>query len=169
MKKLLLATTIAAAGLLPLTAMAAGTSSSGSGSNTTGQSQTGTSAQTGTGSSGQAGTSGQTGMAGDAKAWSDAKPIGKADIGGLAGRSVTSSKGEAIGRIDSVVTGADGQNYAVMDVGSFLAIGERSVAVPLDHLRQSDGDVVLMSPEGEGQLGSQPEYRAEQYRPYRSQ
>ena len=166
MKKLLLATTIAAAGMLPLSAMAG-----------SGQSQTGASnaAASDTKMDGRKSTMDSNGTAAtgakaaEAYDWDRGKRFtDKDDLSGLAGRTVSSSKGDEIGRIDSVVTDAQGNSYAVMDVGTFLAIGEKRVAVPMDRLRRGDGDVVLMSPESEGNLENQDTFEStgDKYQPY---
>jgi sporulation protein YlmC with PRC-barrel domain len=56
----------------------------------------------------------------------------------LLGRSVTNDKNEKVGSLDDLVIGHNASLYAVLQVGGFLGIGSRLVAVPYDVLRIND-------------------------------
>lgn len=59
----------------------------------------------------------------------------------LEGKAVEGVGGERIGEIDDIVVSRDGRLLAaVIGVGGFLGIGERSIAVPFDQLQMTDGD-----------------------------
>ena len=84
----------------------------------------------------------------------------------LTGKRIYGADGEDIGEISDLVMGADGATVeqAVLDVGGFLGIGERKIAVPLDELqflRNADGDVRIHIQATQQQLEAQPEYVAE--------
>jgi sporulation protein YlmC with PRC-barrel domain len=53
----------------------------------------------------------------------------------LIGHSVLNDKNENIGKIDDVVIAHDHSLFTVLQVGGFLGIGSRYVAVPLDSLK----------------------------------
>lgn len=62
------------------------------------------------------------------------------------GAPVRLKSGDGIGEIESLILGPDGQTVAaIIGVGGFLGIGERTIAVDIASLRASreDGDVVL--------------------------
>ena len=84
----------------------------------------------------------------------------------ITGKRLYGASGEDIGEVSDLVMGADGQTVeqAVLDVGGFLGIGERKIAVPLDELqfvRNADGDVRIYIQATQEQLEAQPEYVAE--------
>lgn len=56
----------------------------------------------------------------------------------LLGRSVTNDKNEKVGSLDDLVVGHNDSLYAVLQVGGFLGIGSRLIAVPYDALKVSD-------------------------------
>lgn len=82
----------------------------------------------------------------------------------LVGMTVVSREGEEIGDIDQVVTeGGAGampgeDKRAVIDVGGFLGIGEKSIAIPFDDLQLSQ-DGRLQTDLTREALESQPEYQ----------
>jgi hypothetical protein len=81
----------------------------------------------------------------------------------LVGKTVVSQQGEEIGEIEEIVMDNDTQKHlAVVDVGGFLGIGEKSVAVEFDQLELSD-DGRVQSDLTRETLQSQPEYDAAQY------
>jgi sporulation protein YlmC with PRC-barrel domain len=53
----------------------------------------------------------------------------------LAGHSVVNEKNETVGKIDDIIVGDDRSLYVVLEVGGFLGIGSRLVAVPYDSLK----------------------------------
>jgi sporulation protein YlmC with PRC-barrel domain len=59
-------------------------------------------------------------------------------ISKLLGRSVTNDKNEKVGSLDDLVVGHNDSLYAVLQVGGFLGIGSRLIAVPYDALKVSD-------------------------------
>ena len=58
--------------------------------------------------------------------------------GKLIGANVTNEKNENIGKIDDIIIDNDRVMYAVLQVGGFLGVGRRLVAVPYDSLKISD-------------------------------
>lgn len=62
----------------------------------------------------------------------------------LRGKDVVNDKNEKIGEIDDLIISPDGRTlFAVLQVGSFLGIGGRLVAVPFQSLQMSEKDVTL--------------------------
>jgi sporulation protein YlmC with PRC-barrel domain len=53
----------------------------------------------------------------------------------LTGHTVVNDKNENIGKIDDVVIAQDHSLFTVLQVGGFLGIGSRFVAVPFDNLK----------------------------------
>ena len=81
----------------------------------------------------------------------------------IVGKTVVSQQGEEIGEIEDVVMDeASQQQLAVVDVGGFLGVGEKSVAVSFDQLQLSD-DGRIRSDLTRETLQSQPEYDPAQY------
>lgn len=59
----------------------------------------------------------------------------------IVGKPILSRDGEEIGDVDEIVVDATtGDKFAVVDVGGFLGIGEKSIVVPLDELSLSNDD-----------------------------
>lgn len=81
----------------------------------------------------------------------------------IVGKTVVSQQGEEIGEIEEVITDTNSQQQlAVIDVGGFLGIGEKSVAVTFEQLRlASDGRVE--SELTRETLQSQPQYDPAQF------
>jgi hypothetical protein len=81
----------------------------------------------------------------------------------IVGKTVVNQDGEEIGEIDDVVvdTSSDMQ-LAVIDVGGFLGIGEKSVAVSFDQLQLSE-DGRVRSDLTRETLEAQPEYDPAQF------
>lgn len=63
----------------------------------------------------------------------------------LIGKTVLSTDGDTIGEIGDIVVSEDKAPLAVIDVGGFLGIGEKPVAVPLSDLQVGEDEAVLMS------------------------
>lgn len=80
----------------------------------------------------------------------------------LIGTTVYGAGDENVGSIADVILSSDGQVDAVtVDVGGFLGIGAKEVAVDLDNLafmRDGDGDLHLYTSLTKEQLEAQPEY-----------
>jgi sporulation protein YlmC with PRC-barrel domain len=81
----------------------------------------------------------------------------------IVGKTVVSQQGEEIGEIEEVVIDTNTQQQlAVIDVGGFLGIGEKSVAVSFDQLQLSD-DGRVRSDLTRETLQSHPEYDPAQF------
>jgi sporulation protein YlmC with PRC-barrel domain len=81
----------------------------------------------------------------------------------IVGKKVVSQQGEEIGEIEDVVVDTSSQlKLAVIDVGGFLGIGEKSVAVGFDQLQLSD-DGRIRSDLTRETLETQPEYDPAQF------
>jgi len=61
----------------------------------------------------------------------------------LIGQSVVNEKNEKVGSLDDIIVGSDHALYTVLQVGGFLGIGTKLVAVPYDslHIDEKDGKV----------------------------
>jgi sporulation protein YlmC with PRC-barrel domain len=80
-------------------------------------------------------------------AMSQAVEIVKVDVAAVAkgyrvskmlGSTVTNEKRESIGSLDDLVIDEKKQIFAVLEVGGFLGLGGRLIAVPYDSLKISD-------------------------------
>jgi len=68
------------------------------------------------------------------------------DIQSIEGVAVRDAKGEAIGEVDGVVRDrTSGETYFVVDVGGFLGLGEKEVAVPSNRFTVGDSHLKLAS------------------------
>lgn len=77
----------------------------------------------------------------------------------IIGQEVINQNGEEVGDVeDLVVRRGDGEIYAVIGVGGFLGLGEKSIAVPFSELDVQKDQVVFMSQQSEDQLEEMPEY-----------
>jgi sporulation protein YlmC with PRC-barrel domain len=56
----------------------------------------------------------------------------------LTGQNVINDKNEKIGTLDDLIIGKDKSMFGVVQVGGFLGIGSRLVAVPYDSLKIDD-------------------------------
>jgi sporulation protein YlmC with PRC-barrel domain len=71
-----------------------------------------------------------------ARGWSATKQI--------LGKPVYNAKNEKVGDVDDLIIAPDSaSSYAIIGVGGFLGLGERQVAVPANHLKQTEGRIVL--------------------------
>jgi sporulation protein YlmC with PRC-barrel domain len=63
----------------------------------------------------------------------------------LLDKDVYNDKKEDIGEVKDVVVSPEGKSvsWAIIGVGGFLGIGERLVAIPMDHLKIENGKFVL--------------------------
>ena len=84
----------------------------------------------------------------------------------LMGQAVYSSTDENLGQVDDVVFSQQGEIQAVViDVGGFLGIGEKSVAINFDQLnvqKNTNGDLRIQVNATEEQLQAAPAYDVEQ-------
>lgn len=77
----------------------------------------------------------------------------------LVGRTVIGATGEEIGDIDDVVLGRDDQSlYAVLEVGGFLGVGARNIAVPFERLVVGSEDSLMLQGMTKEELTSLPPY-----------
>lgn len=78
-------------------------------------------------------------------------------VGELEDSDVYGATGEEIAEIDDVLIDPSTDVFAVeLDVGGFLGLGEKNVAVPLDALTATDGGFTISMTEEE--LEAMPEY-----------
>jgi sporulation protein YlmC with PRC-barrel domain len=78
----------------------------------------------------------------------------------LRGTAVVNSKNEKIGEIDDLVVGKDRVLFAIMQVGGFLGLGSRLIAVPYTSLQISDGGRRIVLPGAtKQQLEQLPEFK----------
>jgi sporulation protein YlmC with PRC-barrel domain len=56
----------------------------------------------------------------------------------LIGKNVSNEQNQRIGEVNDIIIGKDGQTYAVLEVGGFLGVGEKLVAVPYRSLQVDD-------------------------------
>jgi sporulation protein YlmC with PRC-barrel domain len=84
----------------------------------------------------------------------------------LIGKSVVNADGETIGDIDDVVFDNDQKAiFAVVQVGGFLGIGSKAVAIPFDQLQISEDQATLMSSVTEDELTEMAAYADDAYAP----
>lgn len=81
------------------------------------------------------------------------------------GRDVVNMSGEDVGEIEDIVLDQNDAKFAVISVGGFLGIGDKSVAVSMDELKLGENDAILMSEATEEQLKDMPEYDKSAYKP----
>lgn len=74
----------------------------------------------------------------------------------IMGNAVYNEKDEKIGDINDVVLASDGKAaYFIVGAGGFLGMGERSVAIPFDEIKQT-GDKLVLSGYTKEQLKALP-------------
>jgi len=79
----------------------------------------------------------------------------------LEGASVYGADDEKVGKVDHV-HGVGEASTVIIDVGGFLGLGAKPVAVPasqLDFMRDEDGEVHAVTTWTEDQLKAMPEHR----------
>ncbi|WP_168990439.1 PRC-barrel domain-containing protein [Aureimonas flava] len=153
------------------TGMAAGTAGMAAG--TTDMAASGTAPATG----GMAATSGEStaSTSGNTPAANVGTPVTGADLtaDNLIGTSVYGPDNQTIGSIGDIALTPEGQVDAVIvDVGGFLGIGAKPVAVAMDNLqfmRDSGGSLTLTTQFTQDQLRNAPEYNRDSYAENRDQ
>jgi len=88
------------------------------------------------------------------------EPMDAATATPILGRQVLDQSGKAAGRIVDVLVDQDGQTRAaVIDIGGFMGLGQRRIAVAWRGLRfnPADGGITLLMPAD--QIGAAPEYK----------
>ncbi|MCU0790282.1 MAG: PRC-barrel domain-containing protein [Nitratireductor sp.] len=85
----------------------------------------------------------------------------------LQGKRVYGANNEDIGEISDVLLTQDGKIDAfVVDVGGFLGMGEKEVAIGMqniDFMQDNDGNIVVFTPFTQAQLEQSPQYSQEAY------
>ena len=80
----------------------------------------------------------------------------------LVGKTVFGADEEAVGKIDDVVMSKSGTIESVLiDIGGFLGIGARQVAIPVEKL-EIQGDAVVATGLTKRQAEEMPEYKRQQ-------
>jgi sporulation protein YlmC with PRC-barrel domain len=78
----------------------------------------------------------------------------------LRGAAVVNSKNEKVGEIDDLVVGKDRVLFAIIQVGGFLGLGSRFIAVPYTSLQiNGDGSRVVLPGATKQQLEQLPEFK----------
>lgn len=78
----------------------------------------------------------------------------------LAGKAVQNDKNEKIGSIDDFIIAQDKVLFAVLQVGGFLGVGGKLIAVPYEMLQISDnGDKIIMPKASKEDLRKLPEFK----------
>lgn len=96
-------------------------------------------------------------------------PLMAMTAGDLIGKTVVNQQGEEVGEIEEIVTGGSEQSVqAIVAVGGFLGIGDKSVAMSLDELEpgQDEESVLLTSGATVEELKQRPAYDEASYEPY---
>jgi hypothetical protein len=81
--------------------------------------------------------------------------------GTLEGATIYGADDHKVGKVDHI-DGAGAASTAVIDVGGFLGIGAKPVAVPLtdlEFMRDEDGDIHAVTSWTKDQLKQMPEHR----------
>ena len=62
----------------------------------------------------------------------------------ILGKPVYNAKDEKVGDVDDLIIAPDSSvSYAIIGVGGFLGLGERQVAIPVNHFKSGEGRIVL--------------------------
>ena len=78
----------------------------------------------------------------------------------LRGTKVVNPKNENIGSLDDLIVGKDSVLFAIIQVGGFLGLGSRLVAVPYKSLQiNADGSRIVLPGATREQLKSLPEFK----------
>ena len=88
------------------------------------------------------------------------EPMDASTASPILGRQVLDQTGKTAGRIVDVLVDQEGQTRAaVIDVGGFMGLGQRRIAVAWRGLRfnPTDGEITLLMPAD--QIGAVPEYK----------
>jgi sporulation protein YlmC with PRC-barrel domain len=78
----------------------------------------------------------------------------------LTGKAVQNDKNEKIGSIDDFIIAQDKVLFAVLQVGGFLGVGGRLVAIPYEVLQISEnGDKIILPNASKDELRKMPEFK----------
>ncbi|MDF1793641.1 MAG: PRC-barrel domain-containing protein [Thalassobaculaceae bacterium] len=84
-------------------------------------------------------------------------------IDNIEGTAVRDIRGDSVGEVDEVVRGkSDNELYFVTDVGGFLGLGEREVAIPASEFTRTDDHFVLASAT-KAELEKREEYNEDRF------
>jgi sporulation protein YlmC with PRC-barrel domain len=62
----------------------------------------------------------------------------------LLGKTVTNDKNDKIGKIDDIIiTPKNSVSFAIIGVGGFIGIAKRDVAIPIEQIKLTSGNLVL--------------------------
>ncbi|MEQ9638628.1 MAG: PRC-barrel domain-containing protein [Alphaproteobacteria bacterium] len=169
MRKLLLVSTVAVAGLLPFAMAQAGQTQTGVNADKTMTDKANTVRDDATTKAPMTDKSNATTTTDRKYDWDKANSLKITSAEELIGRDVINMRGDEVGEINDIVLSADEAPYAVLEVGGFLGLGEKLVAVPMDQLRidNDNDDVLLLSQMTEDELKNMPAYEKDDYRPYK--
>jgi hypothetical protein len=95
-----------------------------------------------------------------------AGPLAQMPASDLLGANVVDEQGETIASVDDIVRrpgGPEDELYAVLEVGGFLGIGARQVAVPLNDLEVGADNELIMRGVTQEQLEQMQPYEQDQY------
>jgi sporulation protein YlmC with PRC-barrel domain len=77
----------------------------------------------------------------------DVSVVGKGyRAGKLIGADIVNDKNESIGKIDDIIIDKNRVMYAVVQVGGFLGVGSRLIAIPYDSLQIDDAGKKVVLP-----------------------
>jgi putative membrane protein len=94
------------------------------------------------------------------------RPEEPVSVDQVLGSRVVNAEGQEVGEIEDLVLDQNQIAYAVVSVGGLLGLGEKRVAVPLDHLQLGEGETYLMTSATQEHLEQMPEYDEQQFQPY---
>ncbi|HYZ63929.1 MAG TPA: PRC-barrel domain-containing protein [Acetobacteraceae bacterium] len=81
-------------------------------------------------------------------------------ISKLVGKGVQNDKDEKIGSLDDVIVTNDRKLFSILQVGGFLGLGARLIAVPYEQLQiTDDGRKIVLPGASKAQLEKLPEFR----------
>ena len=79
-------------------------------------------------------------------------------------KEIITAKGDSVGKIDKlVISNVDHTVHAVLDVGGFLGIGAKDVAIPVNQLRVKGDKLVLSSGVTEDSLKQEKKYEKAEF------
>jgi hypothetical protein len=88
------------------------------------------------------------------------EPVSRSDVSAVLGRQVWDAGGDAVGRIvDILVDGAGAVRAAVVDVGGFMGLGQRRVAITWTALHFTPGGDKITLDLKADQVAAMPEYK----------
>jgi len=62
----------------------------------------------------------------------------------ILGKTVFNESHDTVGRVDDIIIAPDKSvSYLIIGAGTFVGLGRHDVAIPVDQIKQQDGDIVL--------------------------